>query len=355
MGLAVLIAGAEALVRGASRLAVSIGISPLVVGLTVVAFGTSAPELAISIKSSLSGHTDIAVGNVIGSNIFNVLFILGLSALIVPLSVSQQLVRLDVPLMITISVFVLLLGYDGTLSRIDGCLLFSGLIAYLVFLIFQSRKEEKQVQDEYAQEYGVSSGMTVRRLLVNLVLVLGGFGLLILGSRWLVDSATTIAQYFGISELIIGLTIIAAGTSLPEVVTSVVASIKGERDIAVGNVIGSNIFNILSVLGLSAITAPDGLGVSQAVLQLEIPIMIAVAFACMPIFFSGYVIARWEGALFLGYYLVYMLYLILIATQHAFLTFFSTIMLYFVIPVTVITLLIVTVRTIQKRKDVKSL
>lgn len=347
MGLVILIAGAEALVRGASRLAAAIGISPLVVGLTVVAFGTSAPELAVSIKSSLSGHTNIAVGNVIGSNIFNVLFILGLSALIVPLSVSQQLVRLDVPLMIAISVFVLFLGYDGTLNRIEGSILFLGLVTYILFLVFQSRREGKQVQDEYAQEYGANKGAMARQLLMNVVLVLGGLGLLILGSRWLVDSATMIAQYLGVSELIIGLTIIAAGTSLPEVVTSIVASIKGERDIAVGNAIGSNIFNILSVLGLSAIVAPDGIEVSQAVLRFDMPVMIAVAFACLPIFFTGYLIARWEGALFLGYYLAYMLYIILAATQHEFLTFFSTVMLYFVIPPTVLTLIIVVVRTMR--------
>jgi cation:H+ antiporter len=347
MGLATLIAGAEALVRGASRLAVAIGISPLVVGLTVVAFGTSAPELAVSIKSSFSGHTNIVVGNVIGSNIFNVLFILGLSALIMPLSVSQQLVRLDVPLMIAISVLVLFLGYDGTLNRVEGSILFSVLVAYILFLIFQSRREGKQVQDEYAQEYGANKGLMVRQLLMNIVLVLTGLGLLILGSRWLVDSATMIAQYLGVSELIIGLTIIAAGTSLPEVVTSIVASIKGERDIAVGNVVGSNIFNILSVLGLSAIAAPNGIEVSQAALRFDMPVMIAVAFACLPIFFTGYLIARWEGALFLGYYLVYMLYIILAATQHELLTFLSMAMLYFVIPPTVLTLIIVVVRTMR--------
>ncbi|HEX3035373.1 MAG TPA: calcium/sodium antiporter [Thermodesulfobacteriota bacterium] len=348
-GLILLIVGAEALVRGSSRLAASIGISPLVIGLTVVAFGTSSPELAISINSTISAQANIAVGNIIGSNIFNVLFILGLSALITPLSVSQQLVRLDVPLMIVVSVLVLVLGADTNISRVEGFLLFMGLVAYIVFLIYQSQKESKEVYDEYAKEYGSKSDGKGNQWLTNTGLVLGGLGLLVLGSRWLVASAVSIAQYLGVSELIIGLTIIAAGTSLPEVVTSVIASVRGERDIAVGNVVGSNLFNIMGVLGLASVVAPDGIEVSTSALRFDIPVMIVVALACLPVFFTGSMIARWEGALFLGYYMAYTLYLMLAATRHAALPVFNVAMLYFVIPLTLLTLIIVTTQSVRSR------
>jgi len=349
IGLGFLILGAEALVRGASRLAAAIGISPLVIGLTVVAFGTSSPELAVSVKSALSGQPNIALGNVVGSNIFNVLFILGLSALIVPLVVSQQLVRLDVPLMIALSVIVLILSLDENLSRTDGIMLVAGLVIYAWFLIYQSRRETIAVQEEYAKQFGAekrAKGNTIN----DIGLVLGGLVLLVLGSRWLVDSAVSFAQYLGVSELVIGLTIIAAGTSLPEVVTSVIAAIRGERDIAVGNVVGSNIFNIMGVLGFASIVAPTGIEVSTAVIGFDIPVMIAVALACLPIFFTGNVISRQEGALLLGYYVAYTLYLILAASHHDTLPGFSAVMLYFVIPLTVVTLIIVALREIRSRK-----
>jgi cation:H+ antiporter len=352
-GLVLLIVGAEALVRGASKLAVAVGTSPLVVGLTVVAFGTSAPEFAISIKSGLAGQGNLAVGNVVGSNIFNVLFILGLSALITPLVVSRQLVRFEVPLMAVVSGLILLWGTNGNFSRLEGIFLFSGLIAYIVFLIYLSRKESKAVQDEYAEEFAAEDDTVksspVKHYLVNFALVVGGLGLLVLGSRWLVDSAVTLAKYWGLSELIIGLTIIAAGTSLPEVVTSVIASIRGERDIAVGNVVGSSLFNLLGVLGLTSIITPGGLTVSEAAAGFDIPVMLAVSIACLPIFFTG-LIARWHGALFLSYYVAYTLYLILGATQHDSLPFFSATMLYFVLPLTALTLFVVFVRTLKEQK-----
>ncbi len=300
VGLIFLIVGAEALVRGASRLAAVLGISPLVIGLTVVAFGTSSPELAVSIKAALSDQASIAVGNVVGSNIFNVLFILGLSALIVPLVVSQQLVRLDVPLMTVLSIFILILALDERFSRADGLMLFAGLVIYVWFLIVQSRKEGVKVREdasEFETEISVKGNWGK-----NTGLVLGGLALLVIGSRWLVDGAVTFAQYLGVSELVVGLTIVAAGTSLPEVVTSVIAAIRGERDIAVGNVVGSNIFNIMGVLGLASIVAPTGIDVSAAVIRFDIPVMIAVALACLPVFFTGGVISRQEGVLLLAYY-----------------------------------------------------
>jgi len=334
VGLGLLVLGAESLVRGASRLAAALGISPLVVGLTVVAYGTSAPEMAVSIKSAWAGQPDLALGNVVGSNIFNVLFILGASALIAPLTVSSQLVRLDVPVMIGLSALALLLASDGSVGRLDGSLLFAGAIAYTVFQVWQSRKETAAIRDEYAQEFAGKPSSTA----ANLGFVAAGLALLLLGSRWLVAGAVAFAQALGVSELVIGLTVVAAGTSLPEVATSLLAAIRGERDIAVGNVVGSNIFNILAVLGLSAIVAPAGLPAAPALLRFDLPVMIAVAVACLPIFASGAVIARWEGALFLSCYAAYTAYLILAAQQHDALPAYSLVMEVFVLPLTALTL-----------------
>jgi cation:H+ antiporter len=349
IGLAFLIGGAEMLVRGASGIAMRVGISPLVVGLTVVAFGTSAPELAVSIGSSWSGDADIALGNVIGSNIFNVLLILGLAALITPLVVDQQLIRLDVPLMIGSTVLLLLLALDGTLGRLDGALLAGGVATYTVFLIWQSRKEtDALVLTEYDEAFAKQRKPVAWPL--QLGSVAAGLGLLVLGSRWLVDGAVQMAGSLGVSDLIIGLTIVAAGTSLPEVATSVVASLRGERDIAVGNVIGSSIFNILAVLGITSLVSPDGITVPSAMVAFDIPIALAVAFATLPIAFTGHLIARWEGALFLAYYVAYTSYLILNVTEHDALPAYSNIMLAFVMPLTAITLLVLAVREIRARR-----
>lgn len=350
LGIVLLVAGAEVLVRGASRLAAAVGISPLVIGLTVVAFGTSAPEMAVSVQSALSGQAgaDIAIGNVVGSNIFNVLLILGLSAVIAPLVVSQQLVRLDVPIMIGVSCLTLLLAWDGVISRGNGLLLFAGIVAYTAFAVIKSRRESKAVQEEYAEEYGAAA-KGARGLLANLAFIGVGLAMLVVGSNWLVDGAIAIARAFGVSELVIGLTIVAAGTSLPEVATSVMASLKGERDIAVGNVVGSNLFNLMCVLGLAAIVAPAGINVSASALAFDLPVMIGVAVACLPVFFTGYTISRWEGWLFLGYYVAYTAYLILAASGHAALDAFGTAMLMFVLPLTAVTLVVTAGRQLRRR------
>ena len=352
LGLVLLVGGAELLVRGASRLAAALGISPLVIGLTVVAFGTSAPELAVSVQSALAGGggADIALGNVVGSNIFNVLFILGISALIAPLVVSQQLVRVDVPILIGVSALTLALALDGIVGRLDGLLLFAGIVAYTVFAIVQGRKEGAAVQAEYAQEFGQKAkgkGATA----LNLVWIVAGLGMLVKGSDWLVDGAVALARAFNVSELVIGLTIVAAGTSLPEVATSVLASIRGERDIAVGNVVGSNLFNLLAVLGLSATVAPDGVPVAASALHFDLPVMIAVAFACLPIFFTGHRIARWEGALFLGYYVAYTALLVLNASSHAAADTVRQVMLWLVVPLTLLTLGLSVYRQLRKGQE----
>ena len=346
LGIVLLIGGAELLERGASRLAGAFGISPLVVGLTVVALGTSSPELAVSVQAALGGNPEISIGNVVGSNIFNVLFILGISALIVPLVVSEQLVRLDVPLMIAVSIALLVMALDGTVGRVDGILLLVGIVAYTGFLVRQSRRETAAARAEGEDE--VDAGGT--GWLRNGLLVLVGLALLLVGSRWLVEGATILATAFGVSQLVIGLTVVAAGTSLPEVATSVLAGLRGERDIAVGNVVGSNLFNILVILGVSAVVAPHGIAVAPAALAFDIPVMIAVAAACLPIFFTGHLISRWEGGVFLAYYLAYTAYLVLAATRHDALPALSATMLYFVIPLTVLTLAVLTVRALRARQ-----
>ena len=345
-GLAALVVGADILVRGASRLALSFGISPLVVGLTIVAFGTSAPEVAVSVGAVLNGQTGLAMGNVVGSNIFNVLFILGLSALIAPLVVHVQLIRQEVPILIGASLLLLILSLDGRISLLDGGLFFGLLLAYTVFLVVQSRRETQAAQAEFdAELHAPPAGAWDARLPVQIALIVAGLGLLVLGSDWLVTSAVAFAQALGVSDLVIGLTIVAAGTSMPEVATSVAAALKGERDIAVGNVVGSNTFNILGCLGLSGLVAGSaGLAVAPSLLAFDIWVMLAVALACLPIFLSGREIARWEGAVFLGYYMAYVSYLILAAQQHDALETYSTVMMGFVIPLTVITLVVSLIR-----------
>jgi cation:H+ antiporter len=352
LGLALLIAGAELLVRGASRLAAAVGLSPLIIGLTIVALGTSSPELAVAVSSSLSGQSDLVVGNVIGSNIFNILLILGIGAVIAPLIVSQRLVRLDVPLVIGVSVLMLVLALDGRIGRLEGGLLFAGIVAYIFFAIRQGRRESPKVQQEYQREFGAERRLGGKQFLLQAAMVVGGLVALVVGSGWLVDSAVVIARALGLSELIIGLTIVAIGTSSPEIATSVIASARGETDIAVGNAVGSNLFNVLAVLGLAGIVAPQpqGVVVAPSALAFDIPVMIAVTVACLPVFFIGYRISRWEGALFLAYAAAYVLYLILDATQHAALPLFSAAMLYFVVPLTVITLLVLTVRAFRLQR-----
>ena len=330
-GLVLVLLGAELLVRGASRLAGALGISPLVIGLTVVAWGTGSPELAVGIEAALEGQPDLAVGNVVGSNIANVLLILGLAALIAPLRVSPRLVRWDVPVMIGVSLLALVLALDGTLGAFDGLLLVVTLVVYTWSALRGSRRTKTAGVEEHERESGDGKA-TTSMIVLHGASVAGGLFLLIRGSDLLVIGASAIAEAFGLSQLVIGLTIIAIGTSLPELATSAVASVRGERDIAVGNAVGSNIFNILAVLGVTAFLAADGIDVSAAALSRDIPIMVAVAFACLPVFFAGFVIDRWRGALFLGLYGGYLALLVLDATEQAALKGFTSIMVAFVLP-----------------------
>jgi len=351
-GLALLVLGAELLVRGASRLALTIGVSPLVIGLTVVAYGTSSPELAVSAKSAIEGQAGLSLGNVVGSNIFNVLFILGLSALIIPLTVAQQIIRFDVPIMIGLSFLTLFVSLDGTIGHLDGIIFFTGLLVYTVYIIYKSKTESKDIQNEFKTEFGETETASWGWL-KNSGFIITGLVLLVIGSEWLVNSAIIFAKLLGVSEVVIGLTIVAAGTSLPELVTSIVASIRHERDIAVGNIIGSNIFNIMGVLGLSSILSPSGITVSSSFTGFDLPIMIGVAFACLPIFFSGGRISRLEGLLFFSYYIIYTVYLVMHTTKHDNLPMYNYIVMYYVIPITIITLLIISFQELKKQKSVK--
>jgi len=345
-GLALMVVGAELLVRGSSRLATMLGISPLVVGLTVVAFGTSAPEFAVSSKAALSGQADICVGNVVGSNIFNILFILGLSSIVAPLIVSRQLIRFDLPLVIGVSIVTLLIGLDGSFGRVDGIVLFSSLLIYTIGLIYVSRKRGRTEAGDGAKEslnesndkpFGI-------RVLSNTIFVLIGLGMLVLGANWLVDTAVQFARWLDVSELVIGLTIIAIGTSLPEVVTSLVATLKGERDIAVGNVVGSNLFNILGVLGMASMIAPSGLPLTSQIVQFDLPVMIAVAMVALPIFFTGGKISRGEGFLLLAFYIAYTLFLILDANDDPRSESLGNAIVFVAVPITATVLLVQCVR-----------
>ena len=347
LGLVVLVVGADVMVRGASRLAVSFGVSPLVVGLTVVAFGTSAPEMAVSVGSALAGSPDLAIGNVVGSNIANVLLILGISALITPLLVDEQIIRQEIPIMIGASALLVVMALDGNIGVLESIVLFALVIAYTVFLVIQSRRASKAVQDEF--ETGIPTSTWDSHWAVQIGLIAAGLAMLVVGADWLVDAAVAFARAFGVSDLVIGLTVVAVGTSMPEIATSIVAAMRGQRDIAVGNVVGSNVFNILAVLGAAGIASGAGLPVSEAARNFDLWVMLAVAFACLPIMITGREIARWEGVVFLAYYAAYTAWLVLQAQQHASVPAFSGIMLGYVMPITVITIVVSIVRSNGRR------
>ncbi len=349
LGLIVLILGADLLVRGASRLAAVFGISPLVIGLTIVAIGTASPEIAVSLKSAASGQGDLTIGNVLGSNIFNILFVLGITSLFAPIVIAKQIIRKDAPIMLGVSLLSLALALDGKLGWMDGTILLVGLAVYTIFVLKQSRAENKVVQNESADESGKTESPAAKRIIANISFILVGLGLLVLGSDWLVESAIQIAEFLGVSELVIGLTIVAAGTSLPEVATSVIAALKKESDIAVGNVVGSNIFNLLGVFGAAALVAPDGVTVTPRVLQFDLPVMIFVTMVALPIIYIDNHISRIEGGLLLTYYVLYITYVVLRAAQSYTLqavTLFAA----FFIPLTFIALIVIAIKSSLKSR-----
>ena len=318
IGIVCLVGGAELLVKGAATIASKLGIAPVVIGLTVVAFGTSAPELAVSVSAAFGDNADVAFGNVVGSNIGNILLILGASAVVGGLAVQQRIIRFDIPLLIAVSVVALVMSLDNNIGRIDGIVLFAGVVAYVAWLVREARSERPAVVEEYTESVETLEGTAVERpLWFNLALVAVGLIVLVVGSQLLVNGATDIAEAAGVSDLVIGLTVVAIGTSLPELATSILAAIRGQRDIAVGNVIGSNLFNLLSVLGLTSIVASDGIPVSDVSLRLDFPVMLAATIVLVPIVWNGFQIRRWEGFVLIAFYAAYAGYLALDASDSA--------------------------------------
>lgn len=310
-GLALLILGAEAIVRGASQLARALGVKPLVLGLTVVAVGTSTPELAVGITASLQGSGSLAVGNIAGTNIFNILFILGLSALLKPLPLQRQLLRLELPVTLAAAGLMTALAWDGHLDRADGAVLFGTSIFYVFALVRLSGRSTGEATGKLPPGQGGETGGS--RLNHGLLLT-AGMALSVLGAHWLVEGAVSLARGLGVSEAMIGLTIVAVGTSSPELVTTIVATLRQERDVAVGNLIGSSIFNILVILGLTCLVAPAGVPVESQLLWVDIPLMGGVMLACVPVFITGKCVSRLEGGLFMAIYVSYMASLVLLRT-----------------------------------------
>ncbi len=314
-GLAFLIVGADLVVRQTTQLAVSLGVRPLVLGLTVVAIGTSFPELAVGITASIQGSGSLAVGNIAGTNVFNILFILGLSALVKPLPLQSRILKFELPMIVVTAALMTVMAWDGTLTRVDGGILFGAAILYTAALIRISRSESRAVKEEFKEMYGGAPGKMGRRAMIrnrglNFVLLVFGMGFLVLGADFLVTGAIDMARALGVTEAMIGLTIVAIGTSAPEIATTLVATFKDDRDVAVGNLLGSSIYNILVILALTCLIAPKGLPVNIELVYFDVPLMAGVAVACIPVFATGRRISRIEGGLFVTIYLTYLLFVI---------------------------------------------
>ncbi|WP_457363659.1 calcium/sodium antiporter [Pseudomonas sp. TE3610] len=337
-GLVLLILGAELMVRAAVRLAASFKVRPLIIGLSVVALGSSAPQMAVSLQAAFTHAPDIAVGSVFGSNIFNVLVTLGLCALIIPLRVSRQLVRLDIPLMISASALVFALALNQTLGRLEGVVLLLALGGYFALLLRQSRRYHRpRVHTHAVERHGPAPWLS------SVLMTLAGLGLLVWGGHLILGAAVELATDYGFSDRIIGLTIVAVCTSLPELATSLIAALRGEREIAVGNVIGSNLFNLLGVLGFTAVIAPMPLSVSPNALDFDLPVMLGVSVLCLPLFYSGYRITRAEGLVLLGLFAAYGLHVITFTTGMALAGRLEHLMLFYVLPVLGLFVLVSTV------------
>jgi cation:H+ antiporter len=303
VALVLLYFGANWLVKGSSSLALAAGVSPLVAGLTVVAFGTSSPELVVSIQTALAGKGNIAIGNVVGSNLFNICIILGISAVISPLKIKLQLLKIDIPILIFTTIGFMLLFMDRHISRWEGIILLSGIIIYTIVNIYIARREKN---DQVIEEFNQSVVPVKTKWYWSAGMVIAGIGILVAGSEFLVKGAVDIARSLGVGETIIGITIIAAGTSLPELASSVVATIRKEYDIAIGNIVGSNIFNILGILGISAVLKPLS---AISISNIDLFVMLGVTLLLLPFFRTKYTLKRDEGIFMIGIYLIYLYYL----------------------------------------------
>lgn len=330
--------GAKWLVQGSAQLAARFQIPSLLIGLTVVAWGTSSPELGVTLVGAWKGEGELVIGNIVGSNIFNLLFILGLSALVTPLVVKWQLIRLDVPLMIASTLIFWLLSFSQKLGHLSGLWLLVGMGFYL-FITFRYAKNKEEAREK------IPDLPSVWRQIASIAL---GLTLLIAGSELFISQAAKIARFLGVSELLIGLTLLAAGTSLPELVTTLMALRKGENDIAIGHIIGSNIFNLLGVMGLGALVSPHAIEIPEKVLTFDIPIMVAASIGALPIFFTGHRISRWEGILFLFYYALYLCFLLLETTFPRSVSYFTSALFFFIIPLTILTLVVGVVRHFKR-------
>jgi cation:H+ antiporter len=298
-GLVLLALGAEGLVRGSSSIALRMGVTPLVIGLTIVAFGTGSPEMIVSLQAALGGNSDLALGNIVGSNICNIALILGVAALARPLHVRSTLLQREVPVMIAVTLLLGVLLRDGVLGRIEGAMLAMGAIAYTVAIYRAARQDRNtDVAGEFAQELPAPQASTTR----SIVLVIGGFVGLLVGANVLVHGAVVIAQAMGMSQVVIGLTVIAIGTSLPELATSVVAALRNDADVAFGNVLGSNILNILLILGVVAMVQPIS---ATGLRPLDLGVLIGSTIVIYPLMWRGRILNRWEGGLLLGGYVAY--------------------------------------------------
>lgn len=305
-GLLALIAGADLFVRGSSVLAGRLGIPPVIIGLTLVAIGTSSPELAVSVQAARMGHPEMALANVIGSNIFNILFILGAAALFYPLRVSLELIRKDIPVMIGVTLLFGLLLVTGSFGRFHGFLLLLFLFAYMLYLVIRVRSKPEESMDSAAQAKGLQLPF-----LLSFVLIPAGLALLILGSKWMISGGESLAGTFGVSERVIGLTILSMGTSLPEAASSIMASIRREPDLAIGNIVGSNIFNILGVAGGAGLAVSTPVSLLPQLLQVDYPAALLAALLILPLAVTGKILERREGVLLL---LLFTAYLVLILT-----------------------------------------
>jgi len=311
-GLAILIMGAEFIVRGGTSLAARFRIPPLVIGLTIVAVGTSAPELAVGIDAALYGNGDLAIGNIAGTNVVNILLILGLSALMRPLALRGTTLFLDLPMIVAASLALLVMAADGSLSRGEGLVLVAASMAYTAAVVHMARRERRSEQVAAARELKSAAlapqrnGSRVR----DLAVLLTGIAIVVMGADWLVRGSVDLARLWEVSDEFIGLTVIAIGTSSPELVTTLVSTIRNQRDIAIGNLLGSSAYNILFILGVTCLVPSSAIPVAPLLTAVDIPVMTAVAFLCIPVFYSGREITRAEGALFVGSYMGYFAYLL---------------------------------------------
>lgn len=308
VGLGALVAGAEVMVRGGAKVASRFGISPIVIGLTVVSIGTSMPELAVGVVAAVEDNGALAVGNIAGTNVVNLLLVLGLSALLLPLALEMRTLRFELPVMAGAAVLLWLLVLDGVLARIDGAVLTVGAVVYTLAVVRTARRESRDVTTEFTAAYPKTEAPNRTALHIGMTLV--GIAIIVIGAERLVDAAVGMAREFNVSDALIGLTVVAIGTSAPELVTTIVSTLRGERDIAIGNLLGSSIYNILLILGITCLVPAHGFALPAQLVRIDIPIMVAVALVCIPIFITGRRVSRVEGGAMVVAYLAFLAFLV---------------------------------------------